>query len=213
MTTIQQTHIKSTMQNKTSVELIKLAREGNESAFEEIYNRYAANVFCLANDHLNEKFRRRLNPEDLVQSIFRTIWRTTRNQDRKLEDFTSDEGLRTWLVTIALNKIFSKIKHNQRKMRDVGAERNLSPEARDAVLSNASFRTPIPESIVEAADLYERIIRNLDPTNQQILQFLVSGYNQKETAELVNVTPRTVRRRVKEIKTTVEQLVDADGAN
>ena len=55
--------------------LIERLRAGDPQAAEEIFNRYARRLIALASTRLDERMRRRVDPDDVVQSAMRSFYR------------------------------------------------------------------------------------------------------------------------------------------
>ncbi len=60
--------------SEESRNLLQRYQEGDEQAAEEIFNRYLQRLVQLASGQLSEKLRRRVAPEDIVQSVFRSFF-------------------------------------------------------------------------------------------------------------------------------------------
>src|SRR5207249_10120696 len=54
--------------------LLNLWRAGDETAAREIFERYAERLAGLARRRLGQRLGRRVDPEDIVQSVFRTFF-------------------------------------------------------------------------------------------------------------------------------------------
>ncbi len=192
----------------SSVELVKRWRNGDESAATELHDKYLAKLVEFAKQHLNEKFRKRIDAQDLVQSIYRSVFRVTR--ERSIE-FTDDTGFWKWLATLALNKTYNRVKYLEAGSRNPSREGGRAEDASLRAISAGRYRSmPSSEEVVELADLLETILKALEPTDQQILQFRIEGFTQQEIAERLNVDPRTVRRRLESIRERVREISEAE---
>src|SRR5438132_3621294 len=82
----------------TDGELIQRAGEGDASAFEDLYRRYARPVFGLALRRLGDRGR----AEDAVQETFASIWRSAAS-------YRPDRGPGApWLYAVARNAIVDR---------------------------------------------------------------------------------------------------------
>ena len=84
--------------NHNSPELLKLLSEDNAEAFEEIYNRYAGDMFLYAINILNKKEI----CEDLIQNIFIDFW--TKRRELKITNLSS------YLFRAVKNQIFNHLR-------------------------------------------------------------------------------------------------------
>ena len=62
------------MTSDSSVELTDRWREGDQQAANLLFRRYSERLIALVRCHLSEKLARRLDPEDVVQSAYRSFF-------------------------------------------------------------------------------------------------------------------------------------------
>jgi RNA polymerase sigma-70 factor, ECF subfamily len=77
--------------------LVSLARDGDETAFEELVRRHQHQEFAVAL-HMISQYQ---DAEDVVQDAFLHAWRS-------LPAFRGEAGFGTWLTRIVLNKCHSR---------------------------------------------------------------------------------------------------------
>src|SRR5438552_7748541 len=86
----------------TDASLLRRFRSGEDDAATELYRRYAARLLDLAAAKASPDLKRRVDPEDIVQSVFRTFFRRAALGEYEVPD--GDELWKLFLV-IGLNKI------------------------------------------------------------------------------------------------------------
>src|SRR3954466_4884288 len=87
--------------HETDADLIQRAGDGDRTAFEALYRRFARPVFGLALRRLGDRMR----AEDAVQETFAAIWRSART-------YRSDRGPGApWLYAVARNAIVDRARH------------------------------------------------------------------------------------------------------
>ncbi len=87
----------------SDAELLQRYRQGEESAFREIVNRYKNSLYAF--------LRRFLNQQELVEDVFQeTFLQLYASRD----SFDTDRPLRPWLFTIAANKAKDALRKGQR---------------------------------------------------------------------------------------------------
>ena len=86
--------------------LVRGLREGDPQIVEEFCEQYGALLQQLADKHLSEDLRRRVGPEDVVQSVCRTFLRRARAGEFELAD---SEGLWRLLCAITLTKVHEQV--------------------------------------------------------------------------------------------------------
>lgn len=189
----------------SDAELVERWRAGDQDAATILHERYLARLLNLVGRHLADKFNSRLDPDDVVQSVFRSIFRLTREGRFEFED---DSDFWKLLLTMALNKVRNTVRHHQAGKRTPEAESiSTSSDGVDGYLVNRLSSQPTLQEIVSFADMLELVLQQLDPKQQLLIQYRIEGYTQKEIAEKLGVDDRTVRRMFASIRNRGEQLL------
>jgi len=189
----------------SDAELVQRWREGDQQAATILHERYLTRLLNLVGRHLADKFNSRLDPDDVVQSVFRSIFRLTR--EGRFE-FEGDSDFWKLLLTMALNKVRNTVRHHQAGKRTPAAESvSTSADGVDGYIVNRLSSQPTIEEIVSFADMLEQVLHQLDPQQQQLIQYRIEGFTQKEIAEKLGVDDRTVRRMFANIRNRGEQLL------
>ncbi len=161
---------------------------GDEDAAAALYRRYAARLCALAREQLGADLRRRLDSEDIVQSVFRSFFRRSRDGELVV---TRSEALWGLLVKIARNKIRGKAAYHRAQQRDVAREVPLD-DAELSVDLIAAGPTPL-----EAATLAEEVttlFHGLKPIEAEMLTQCLEGRSTPEIAARVGYSRQTVWR-------------------
>ena len=172
-----------------------------EDGYEEIvFNQYAHRLIGLARNKLPNNLQRRVDADDIVQSVFRSFFR--RNQEGQ---FDFDDTFDVWhlLAAITYRKVMNSIKHHYRDKRNPGREvRAAGSDESLAEGPPVADRTPGPEDLNIVVDYLNWILGQLPEDYQQILQMRMEGFSIAEVADEVKVSERTVKRvlaRVRDI--------------
>jgi RNA polymerase sigma-70 factor (ECF subfamily) len=107
-------------------DVIGRLRGGEEAAAAEIFNRYASRLIRLAHTRLDTRIRQKVDPEDVMQSVFRSFFVRQAKGQFDLEGWDS---LWSLLVRITLRKCGRRVEVFQAERRDV--RREVRPAARD----------------------------------------------------------------------------------
>jgi RNA polymerase sigma-70 factor (ECF subfamily) len=184
--------------------LIERWKSGDQAAAEAIYQRYARRLSALAATHMSQRLARRVGPDDIVQSVFRTFFRRSRDGQ-----FEIDHSNSLWrlLVRITLNKIRSKVEHHHAGRRDVSME--VSP-ARDEFGPEAMAHDPTPAEAAALNDEIEALLVGLEPPEPEILRLCFQGYSASEIAAQVGCSRWTVRRVLDRIGHRLERRLRPD---
>lgn len=182
--------------------LIDAWRNGDHRAAEVIFNRYQAQLLRLVSGKLNEKLRRRVDPEDLVMSIMRSAFRKTAVSD---EGFKDETGFWKWLTSVALNKTYNRIDRENATIRDPKRE-----QGGDSVLSDRILHEPTADDVAEVAELLEKILANLDDLQGKILLAKLDGFSHEEIAKELGVSTKTIQRNGHKIRDAAMEVLGQD---
>lgn len=185
------------------MELARLARGGDESAFAEIVGRYSPRVFRVA----SRFFRRRAEAEEAAQEVFLKAF-------TQLDSYEGRGSLEGWLTRIATNTCLNLLRSAKRRPElttaDLSEDQGVWLE--NHLAGAAVERQREAERGVVAADLAERLLETLSPEDRLVLT-LIDGEEVpiKEVAETtgwseskVKVRAFRARRRMRE---AVEKLL------
>ncbi|MCA9113665.1 MAG: sigma-70 family RNA polymerase sigma factor [Planctomycetaceae bacterium] len=164
---------------------------GDDNLARELFARYGRRLAALAEKHLNQRLARRVDGEDVVQSVFRTFFRRSARGDFRIDDSVDLWNL---LVQITLNKTRSEARKHTAERRDVRAE---IPGEPDSHLAEQLNREPGPLEAAAFIDQIESLLEGLPEIYSDILTLRLEGYSQEEIAGRLNITQRTVRRALK----------------
>jgi len=126
----------------------------------------------LAERNLAGRMRRRLDPDDLVQSAFRTFLRRAARHEFELKD---RDMLMSLLCTILLNKVRRLVRDHSRQKRGVEREQYFD------TLADVQGQNPTPEEQVAFQEL-EQLIQTMGEDEQLVVSMKLAGHCSKENA-------------------------------
>lgn len=176
---------------------------GDPSIEEEFWKTYAGPLHRVADRQLSQQLKRRVDPEDVVQSACRTFFRRVRQGEFQLQD-RSD--LWRLLLTITLNKARMQARFHGRACRGMDREQSLAEEPAGGKGKN--FEDALAE--IDFNDFLESILKHLSEEQQEILQRTLDGQTQDEIAAAVGCSQRTVRRMQTKIRESLQSILQAD---
>jgi RNA polymerase sigma-70 factor, ECF subfamily len=171
-------------------ELIQRAADGDQSAFEQLYSRYARPVFGLALRRLGDRGR----AEDAVQETFASIWRSAAS-------YRPERGPGApWLYAVARNAIVDRA----RNRTEVPAE-----------IPDAATHDPGPGDLAEQGWVSWRVHRALEELSEREREVIAlaywSGLSQSEVAEFLGIPLGTVKTRMFHARRRLGELLVARG--
>jgi RNA polymerase sigma-70 factor (ECF subfamily) len=181
--------------------LLDLLRAGDEKAAREVFAAYANRLLQLARARLSQRLARRVDPEDIVQSVFRTFFSRA-----KAGHFTVEEhdDLAKILISITVRKTLRQVAFQKAAKRDFGLEQDPGDSG---VADNPELSTlePSPEATVAFVDQLDHLLARLRPGDRTILEMRLQGYRNEEIAREMGISDRHVRRVLKHIRAIAEE--------
>ena len=191
-----------------SIDLLARWQAGDQEAAAQMFRRYAQRLIALARSRLSGKLAQRLDPEDVVQSAYRSFFAGARHGQYDLQ-----RGGDLWrlLVGITLHKLHDQVKRHSADKRDVAAENSFGSEDSLWDIDSVIFaRGPSPAEAVALVDELEQVMRRLEPLQRRILEMRLQGFSLQEIATDTQRCPRTVRRTLARIRRDLQQNHGAD---
>jgi RNA polymerase sigma-70 factor (ECF subfamily) len=182
-------------------QLISRLQDGSQSAAADLFELYATRLIALARNRLSERLRPSVDPEDVVQSALRSFFVGNREHPYKLKNWESLWGL---LTVITLRKCRRQVEHHYAARRDVRREHRPNGANDDAVEMDFFGHEPGPEEAAVLTEVVERVMRELEPRERQILTQHLQGADVDEIARTASRSKRTVERVLERVRRLLE---------
>jgi RNA polymerase sigma-70 factor, ECF subfamily len=176
--------------------LLARLRGGQQDAATQLYLRYAQRLRALVRARVSPRLSRLLEPDDIVQSVFRRFFRRVLQGDY---DVPPGEELWGLLLVIALNKIRTEEAYHRAGKRDV----RLSAPAPDP----AQLEGRPDEDTVHLQVCVEDALGQLPAPYRAVVELRIQGYEVAEIARLCGRSKRTVERILQEVRARLRQLL------
>jgi RNA polymerase sigma-70 factor (ECF subfamily) len=175
--------------------LVRL-RGGHQDAATELYLRYAQRLRSLIRARCSTQLSRRLEPDDIVQSVFRRFFGKVLQGDY---DVPPGEELWGLLLVIALNKIRTEEAFHRAGKRDV----RLSAQPSDL----AALASPHNEDAAHLQLCVEDALAQLPEHFRQMVELRIQGHEVAEIAEKTGRSKRTVERILHDVRERLRELL------
>jgi len=175
-------------------ELTAGLRAGDARAARRFWQTYGPLLQDVAERRLAGALRRRVGPEDVVQSVCRTFLRRVQGGELVVEDA---ERLWHLLCAIAVTKAREQARHHGRQKRALAREAPLDAPPGEAPI--VIDPRPSPEAAVVADEL-ERAIEALDEEAREIVLLKIADLTNDEIALRLRCSERTVRRVIQRVR-------------
>jgi len=191
------------MVDNESAALLLRWRGGDEQAAAELVQRFTARLLALARGQLSEKLARRVDPEDVVQSAYRSFFAGARD-DRYIVQRSGD----MWqlLAAITMHKLHHQVARHTADKRAIDREESFGAE--DSLLglrADVVARDPSPAESAAMVDELEHLMRDLKSLHRQMVEMRLQGYALQEIADTTGRSERLVRRVLEQIKEQLRQ--------
>jgi RNA polymerase sigma-70 factor (ECF subfamily) len=193
-------------------DLMARLRAGDEAAADQLFHRFAARLIGLARGHLDALVRQKVDPEDVVQSVFKSFF--VRHAEGQW-DLGGWAGLWALLTAITVRKCGRRADYYHAARRDVRREVSAGPTAEQGLAGCAALaRDPSPEEAVTLAEAVEGLLAPLGRRDRQIVVLSLQGHGTEEVAAQAGCTRRTAQRVLQRVHTHLEaqQAGEAAGA-
>jgi len=192
-----------------SVQLVKRWQAGDQQAAQELFHRYFQRLVALAKSRFFARLAGRIDPEDVVQSAYRSFFLGAREGKYALE-----RGGDLWrlLVAITLHKVQDQIKHHTAELRNVDAEHQFGSEDSLFGISAAQIaaQEPSPIAAVGLIDELEALLRGVPPIYRRVLELRLQGHTMQEIADTTHRSLATVSRLLEKVKALLEQQLSRE---
>lgn len=178
-----------------SMALVARFRAGDERAAAAIYDRYAERLLALARRRLSRKVAARVDPDDVVQSAYRSFFLRAKGGQ-----YTLGRSGELWrlLAGIALHKLLKQVRRHTAGRRSV--KREAAAGALPPGALELACREPTPEQAASLADELALVFADLQPVERTIFELRLQGCELREIAAQTGKSDRTARRVLAEIK-------------
>jgi RNA polymerase sigma-70 factor (ECF subfamily) len=191
----------------SDLELARLARAGDESAFAELMRRYSPRVFRVA----SRFFRDRSLVEEAAQEVFMKAF-------TELKSYEGRGSMEGWLTKIATNTCLNLLRSAKRRPQLTASDltETESSWVENQLAQEATERHRSSERSLVAADLAGRVLQTLSADDQLVLTMIdgeeasvkdvveATGWSESK----VKVLAFRARRRMRE---AVEKLLTSKG--
>jgi eukaryotic-like serine/threonine-protein kinase len=187
-----------------SQELLLRFQKGDSRAAAAIFDRYVQRLLALARSRIGHKLRRRIDAEDVVQSAYRSFFVHAKSEEYLL---TRSGDLWRLLAGITLNKLYGQVE------RHTAARRSINREDPESHFVNAvEVPEPMPSEAVAIIEQLRLVSERLTSAERAVLTARLQGRTVEEIGEMIEKSPRTVRRLLAKTRRHIEQhLVTSKG--
>jgi RNA polymerase sigma factor (sigma-70 family) len=190
--------------------LLDRLRNGDGEVARQIFQRFGNRLIALARSRLSPAIRQKVDPEDVMQSVFKSFFF---GNDQGQFDLTDWDSLWSLLTVITLRKCGYRTRQFRAACRDVQREASRNNLAEDALCDlEAIAREANPLEAAMLAEIVESLFRGLEAGDRRILELALQGYKASEVSSQLGLAERSVYRFLERLKGKLERLSDENTA-
>jgi RNA polymerase sigma-70 factor (ECF subfamily) len=184
-------------------EFLARLRTGDDAAAHELFRRFARQLMALARNRIDAGLRHKVDPEDVVQSAYKSFF--FRYGDGDL-DFVNWNSLWGMLTLITVRKCAERVAYHRAECRDAAREVS-APAGEEAAPGPDTFgREPTPLEAAVLSETVRQLFAGLDEDERPVLELSLQGYTTREISERLGRAERTVRLLREGIRRRLERM-------
>ncbi len=169
------------------LDLVHATQNGDLSAFEQLVKRYDRKLLRIA-QHVTHNQE---DSQDVVQESFLKAF-------QHLAQFREESQFSTWLIRIALNQSFMKLR-KRRTAKETSLDNNFESDVDMPPMEVVDW-APNPEQLYGSSELRDILVKALHELRPSLRPVFVlrdiEGLSIEQTAEVLNVSRTTVKARL-----------------
>jgi len=185
----------------TELELVVLAKAGDQDAFEQLVRDNEKRIYNLV-------LRMVGNPEDaldLSQESFLKAW-------KGLPSFKGDSAFSTWVYRLASNPCLDFLRRRKRQQEAVGAPLSLDDEDAPPPPSDESSQPEVQLERTERSLALKKALDALPDHHRQVLILReLSGLSYQEISDALDLDIGTVKSRLTRARLSLRKILLEDG--
>jgi RNA polymerase sigma-70 factor, ECF subfamily len=179
------------------------ARPPEDDAARAIFERFTRRLIGLARCHLGDRLRHKVDPEDVVQSVYKSFFLRYGDGTPGADDW---DGLWGLLMVITLRKCADRARYYAAERRDLSREAAAGAGEKADPGRDLADREPTPEQAAVLAETIEELLRGLDTDERPIIELSLQGFSTREISDQTGRALRSVRRLRERVRLQLEQL-------
>ena len=181
----------------TDASLLRRFRGGDDDAATQLYLRYAGRLRAMAAAQAAPELASRFDPDDIVQSVFRTFFRRA-----AAGEYAAPGGDELWklFLIIGLNKVRATAAHHKAAKRDI--RQTAGGDALDAAAGSREENLRVLELTIE------ELLAPLPPTHREIIELRIAGHEVADIAARTGRAKRSVERILHEFRAGLQGVLN-----
>jgi RNA polymerase sigma-70 factor (ECF subfamily) len=174
----------------------------NDAAARELFGRFTHRLIAHALRHIEAGLRHKVDPEDIVQSAYKSFFFRYGGGNVDLANWNSLWGL---LTLITVRKCAERAAYHRAERRDAAREQSPQDGAEPAPWLDPLGREPTPLEAAVLTETVEQLLAELDEEERPVLELSLQGYSTREISDRLERAERTVRLLREKVRHRLER--------
>jgi RNA polymerase sigma-70 factor (ECF subfamily) len=185
-------------------DLVGRLHAGDDHAAQEVFDRFVSRLVGLARTQIDPVVRQKVDPEDVVQSAFRSFFRRNEADQFELQSWDSLWGL---LSLITVRKCAKKAEYYLAQRRGGGREVSLVQEGDSHYGAVAIDREPTPDDAAMLLETVQEALRDFVAEDRAVIELSLQGFTAAEISAKLSRAERSVRRLRERVKKRLLRMI------
>jgi RNA polymerase sigma-70 factor (ECF subfamily) len=175
----------------------------DDAAAQELFGRFTHQLIALALRHIDAGLRHKVDPEDVVQSAYKSFFLRYGAGTLEVVNWNSLWGL---LTLIAVRKCAERAAYHRAECRDPAREVAPPRDNESAPWLEPFGREPTPLEAAMLNETVHQLFAGLDEDERPVLELSLQGYTTREISEQLGRAERTVRLLREGVRHRLERM-------
>jgi RNA polymerase sigma-70 factor (ECF subfamily) len=189
-------------------EFLTKLRGKDGAAAQELFARFTHQLIALAHRKIDAALRHKVDPEDVVQSAYKSFFFRYSADNLEVVNWNSLWGL---LTCITMRKCAERAAYHRAERRDPAREVSAPPGYDTGSWLEPFGREPTPLEAAVLSETVEQLLAGLDEDERPILELSLQGFTTREIGERLGRAERTVRLLREGVRHRLERMQREDG--
>ena len=169
-------------------DVVEGCKKGDRKSQQQLYQLYSKAMYNICFRMLNNQ----ADAEDLLQNSFVDVF-------TKLHYFRFDSSIGAWIKRIVINNCINYLKKKRLALTDIGDREFAAISEEVTNWDEVEFSVKKVQRGIEQLPEGYRVVLSL---------YLLEGYDHKEIAEILNITPSTSKSQYSRAKKKLRELIE-----
>src|SRR5215471_16679633 len=175
----------------------------DDAAAQELFGRFTHQLIALALRHIDAGLRHKEDPEDVVQSAYKSFFFRYGTGKLEVVNWNSLWGL---LTLITVRKCAERAAYHRAARREAAREVPLTPGEEGSAWLDPLGREPTPIEAAMLNETVEQLFAGLDEEERPVLELSLQGHSTREISERLGRAERTVRLLREGVRHRLERM-------